>query len=91
MPSASAEPRPGQNPCRSLEFVELRIFDGGVSLRDATRQPAPVSNEGKEEQARAEERDAGCGQREETTGDQVMIAHESPSIAPIRRHRVAVR
>ncbi len=51
MLSALAEPRLGQNPCRSLEVVEPWILDSEASLHKATRQPAPVSNESKDEQA----------------------------------------
>jgi hypothetical protein len=34
---------------------------------------------GKRKQARAEQRETGCGQCQETVGDKVMIAHDAPS------------
>jgi len=39
-----------------------------------------VLNEGKGDQARAEQHQAGRGQSQETTGDKVMIAHEHPPL-----------
>ncbi|WFT96938.1 hypothetical protein QA633_07685 [Bradyrhizobium barranii] len=54
------------------------------------RRMQPLS-EGKDEQARAEQREPGRGQCQEATGNKVMIAHEMPSIAPQKREQQSLR
>jgi hypothetical protein len=45
----------------------------------ADRAAKVCSGEGKGNQARAQKREAGCGQCQKTVGDKVMIAHDAPS------------
>jgi hypothetical protein len=40
--------------------------------------------EGESQQARAQQHKAGCGQREESVGDQIVIAHDTPATLDAR-------
>lgn len=66
-------------------------FCGALALRSVRKARNATStfalNEGKGEQARAEQREAGKRQRQKATGNDVPIGHEISSIA---LHRVAL-
>ena len=44
-----------------------------------TAGPGPLA-EGERQQARAQQYEAGRGQREESVGDQIVIAHVTPAM-----------
>ena len=44
-----------------------------------TAGPGPLA-EGERQQARAQQHEAGRGQREESVGDQIVIAHVTPAM-----------
>ncbi len=43
-----------------------------------------ASGEGEREQARAQQHETGCSQREESVGDKIVIAHDTPATSDAR-------
>jgi hypothetical protein len=80
------------DPCRQGRQAELPAFGprgckkerrrGGTAASFA--EPTDLGGEGKSQKARAKQHETGCGQRKETVGDKVVMAHVTPSLSDAR-------
>jgi hypothetical protein len=59
--------------------LQKREEAGGTAASFA--EPTALGGEGKSQKARAKQHETGCGQRKETVGDKVVMAHVTPSLS----------
>jgi hypothetical protein len=62
--------------------LQKREEAGGTAASFA--EPTDLGGEGKSQKARAKQHETGCGQRKETVGDKVVMAHVTPSLSDAR-------